>query len=91
MESSSFPEEADGASSSHVAHFVSLTSCPVEQAAFFLEATNGKFDEAVEMYYGEPLSLRMVDALKTRSPTMTTQQKAVGHDDTMDLATLCTP
>ncbi len=51
MESSSSPE--DGAHSSDVAHFVALTSCPVEQAAFFLEATNGNFSQAVEMYYGE--------------------------------------
>ena len=52
MDTSSFPEEADGASSSDVAHFVSLTSCPVDQATFFLEATNGNLDQAVEMYYG---------------------------------------
>lgn len=63
MDPSSFPEGADGASSSDVAHFVSLTSCPVEQAAFFLEATNGNFDQAVEMYYGKPLSLQGVSSI----------------------------
>ena len=61
MESSSSPAGEDGASSSDVAHFVSLTSCPVEQAAFFLEATNGNFDQAVEMYYGASLSLQNVN------------------------------
>lgn len=91
MESSSLPEEADGASSSDVAHFASLTSCPVQQAAFFLEATNGKFDEAVEMYYGEPLSLWMVHAVKANSPSMTMPQKTVSRDDAMGLLTLCSP
>lgn len=43
----------DGASSSDVGRFVSLTNAPEEQAAFFLEATNGDFDRAIEMYYGE--------------------------------------
>ena len=45
---------ADGPSSSTVGHFVSLTGCPENQAEFFLEATNGNFDQAVEMYYGKP-------------------------------------
>ena len=56
MESSSYADGEEAASSSDVAHFVSLTSCPVDQAAFFLEATNGKFDQAIEMYYGMVLS-----------------------------------
>ena len=68
MESSSLPEEAHGASSSDVAHFVSLTSCPVEQAAFFLEATNGNLDQAIEMYYGGFVTLLASSAVRARSP-----------------------
>ena len=62
MESSSYADGEEAASSSDVAHFVSLTSCPVDQAAFFLEATNGNFDQAIEMYYGMILSNRHVTA-----------------------------
>lgn len=43
----------EGSSSSDVGRFVSLTNAPEEQAAFFLEATNGNFDRAIEMFYGK--------------------------------------
>jgi hypothetical protein len=43
-----------GVSSSDVGRFVSLTACPSDQAAFFLEANNGDFDRALEMFYGAP-------------------------------------
>lgn len=42
----------DGPSSSDIGRFVSLTNVPEQQAAFFLEATNGNFDRAIEMFYG---------------------------------------
>ena len=38
--------------STDVERFVSLTACPAEEAAFFLEANNGNFDHALEMFYG---------------------------------------
>ena len=53
MTGNSMSDDADAASSSDVAHFVSLTNCPMDQATFFLEASNGNMDQALEMYYGE--------------------------------------
>jgi hypothetical protein len=45
----------DSPSSSTVGRFVSLTGCSDDQAEFFLEAANGNFDQALEMYYGEAI------------------------------------
>lgn len=45
--------DLDGYSDSTVAEFCSVTSCAPEQARFFLEASNGQFDRAVSMYFGE--------------------------------------
>ena len=39
-------------STSDVERFVSLTACPAGEAAFFLEANNGDFNHALEMFYG---------------------------------------
>ncbi len=59
MAGSSMPDDADAASSSDVAHFVSLTNCPMDQATFFLEASNGNMDQALEMYYGKLVDQRV--------------------------------
>ena len=53
MTGNSMSDDADAASSSDIAHFVSLTDCPMDQATFFLEASNGNMEQALEMYYGE--------------------------------------
>lgn len=43
-------EQADDAT---VARFMSVTGCDLVQARFLLEATNGNFENAAQMYYGK--------------------------------------
>lgn len=56
----------DGPSSSDIGRFMSLTNVPEQQAAFFLEATNGNFDRAIEMFYGRRSSHQLVLLLRHR-------------------------
>lgn len=36
-----------------LAQFVAITNCQSDQAAFYIAAANGSFEQAVAMYYGD--------------------------------------
>ena len=59
-----------GVSTSDVERFVSLTTCPKEQAAFFLEANNGDFEHALEMFYGEHIAQEGFTELSGLPPSL---------------------
>lgn len=46
--------QAADSESDEVARFVAVTNCPPEQAQFFLQAAGG-FEQAVTLFFGEPL------------------------------------
>lgn len=45
-------EDVAGPADAELAQFVAITNCQPDQAAFYIAAADGNFEQAIAMYYG---------------------------------------